>query len=147
MPTFVYNKAKHNIAVAQLNLATADLRMLLLRAVTTADPDHAFVANVLGTNATEADATNYVRKTLAGEAVAQNNTNDRAEATFTSPTWAALGGAVNNTIVAAVLFAFVGTGADATENYPVSFFDIPDTATNGGDFTLTVGATGAIHIT
>ena len=127
MADLVTNKCKYELFTGDANLDAADLRMLLLK---TAAPtvDTNFVADIV---ANELTVGGYARQTLAGETVTEDDTNDFAYLDATDPVWAAL--VAGETIIGAVLFR--QTGADATA--PVyTFYDVTDTPTNGGDFTL-----------
>lgn len=74
--------------------------------------DRATIAAVVA-NSTEANATNYARKTAITATVTVDNTLDRVGVDIPDQTWTALGGATNNTLVKAVVFYDEG-GTDAT---------------------------------
>jgi hypothetical protein len=92
----------------------------------------------------EADATNYVRKVLATPTATIDDADNRVDYDSADLTWTALGGASNNTIIAAVLYDNT-TGADSTRRL-IAFIDFPDTATNGGDFVLQWAATATLRV-
>lgn len=88
---------------------------------------------------TEADATNYARKTGLTGTITVDNTNDRVDVDLPDQTWTALGGALNNSIVKAVV-AYQEAAADASR-IPLSHHDFVIT-TDGSDVTLQVNAAG-----
>lgn len=126
------------------------LKMMLLNALsnTPDNPDHAFVnALTAGTN-DEFDDTGYTggfggagRKTIASQAFTYDATDNRCEFTFSNITWTALGGA--QTVVGSVLIREI---TDDTASPVFFFWDTADVVTNAQDFTLTVGAQGAVHV-
>lgn len=147
MASLTYTQSLVNGMQGGAALVAGDVRCLLLKATDAAGQSrtHATVAAVLAAGANvEADATNYVRKVLATKAVTKDDTNHRAEYSFDDIVFAALGGTLDNTIVAVLLYLHVTNDADSI---PISFHDIADTATDGTDFTLQVGADGAVHWT
>lgn len=129
----VYNVAKKRLADGDLDLnLPADLRMLLLQSSgpPVFNADHATITAVLGDAAnTEVSVGGYSRQALTGEITAQDDTNDRMEASANKVTFAAL--AAGQTIGAAVLYD-EGGGTDGTR-YPIAYYELTDTATNGGD--------------
>ncbi len=84
----IYNKAKADLFAALINLANGGhtLKMVLCSGS---------VPNIDGTvtlaDLTQISATNYVVKTLAAQAVTQDDTNDRAKFDGDNITWTALG--------------------------------------------------------
>jgi hypothetical protein len=133
LATFVTNKAKEQLLNATLDLDTNTIKIALFKTDPTATADMNFMSELTpGTN--ECDATNYVRKTVT-LAAAENDTDDKAYLTISGNlTWTALGGASNNTVVAAALMKDAG-GADSA-NLFIAWLDITNTPTNGGDFIL-----------
>lgn len=107
--------------------------------------DQATLAAVLAGGSTEADFTNYARKTLTnvdiGPSVA-DNTNDRREADIADQTWTAAGGASNNSLVKLLVCYDANTGAGTdTDIVPLTAHDFVIT-TNGGDITAQINAAG-----
>jgi hypothetical protein len=100
----------------------------------------------------EITATNYTRgwggagrKTVT-VTIAEQDANDRAVVIIADVTWTALGGATNDTVVAAVLIK--EGGANDTTSRLIAYFDITDTPTNGSDLTLDFdGTNGNIQFT
>lgn len=142
--SFVFTKAKEKFAKGEINLSSADMRMLIVMTNTTAhtSEDATTISGI--TTLDEFDGSGYARKTLAGEAVAIDNANDRAEFTFTAPVWTALGAGTRQA-KAAILFLFVTNDSDSV---PVAYIDtspaFPFTAT-GVDVTLTPNTEGCLQ--
>lgn len=140
MATIVYNGAKYRFMRGELALHTHDIRCMLLESVTTTpdNPDHEFVADIV---ADEHSDGSYARVACTGETVSQNDSADRAEFDIDNPVFSALSG---NTVTAAVLYRHVTNDADSPL---ISYHDFGDTTPDGTDFTLVVGASGAVHLT
>jgi hypothetical protein len=130
MTTTVFNVAKKT----DYNWATADIRVLVLGGASVPagchNPDLATVAAVLGiSGANELNATNYTRKTST-RTDTTDNTNDRAnQATSATITWAALGGAVNDTMRALLWYI---EGANDAARIPLCLADLTATLTTNG---------------
>jgi hypothetical protein len=140
MASYVYNRAKQQIAAGTMNLDTDLLKVLLVTAEA-GSVDSDFVSTVA---TSEAVPTNYTRKTANIYNVAESDASDRAEVLISDITWTSLGGAVNSTIVGAILYKSEGAG-DAASTV-ICFWDITDTPTNGGDFTLQMSNDGNIRL-
>ena len=130
------NRAKG--AAHQLAISNGTAFQVLLLKAAEADAalvDHLNVSVMLAAAGnTEADFTNYARKTGITVTPTIDNANEKVTITVPDQTWTAAGGAVNNTLVKAVLC--VQTGADDTTLIPISYHDWPRT-TDGSDLTLT----------
>lgn len=102
--------------------------------------DRATVAAILGAS-TEADFTNYVRKTGLTGTVTVDTANNRIDvALAASPvTWTSAGGASNNTLAKLIVFYDDG-GTDATR-IPISGLDCVVT-TDGNNLVVTFNASG-----
>lgn len=142
MASLVYNSAKRDLINGTIDLDTHDIRVALVKSTYTESAAHDFMDDVV---ATEADATNYVRKALANEAVAVDAGNNRAEFDADDVVWTSLGGATNNTIKGAVVYKHVG-GTDSA-NPLICFIDFPsDITTDGNNLTLTFNAEGILQL-
>jgi hypothetical protein len=149
MASVAYNSYKLNMLEGVFNIETVSgVKMILLDdlATTPDNPDHDFVNDIA---ASEFADTGYTggfagagRKTLASRAATVNLTDNRSEFDFDNITWTTLGGTA--TAVFAVMVREITN--DAASNL-ISAHDIADTVTNGTDFTLTIGTTGAFHVT
>lgn len=94
---------------------------------------------------TEADFTNYARKTLTDTDIvssAVDDTNNRREADLPDQTWSSAGGAANNSLVKLLVCYDADTGAGTDANIvPLVALDFVIT-TNGGDITAQFDAAG-----
>ncbi|MFQ5776333.1 MAG: hypothetical protein ACE5GS_17580 [Kiloniellaceae bacterium] len=94
---------------------------------------------------TEADFTNYARKTLTDVDIVASvvdDVNNRREADIPDQTWTAAGGAVNNTLKKLLICYDADTGVGTDANIvPLCHYDFAIT-TNGGDLTAQVAAAG-----
>jgi len=88
---------------------------------------------------TEADFTNYARKTGLTGTVTVDNTNDRVDVDVPDPTWTSAGGATNNTLTKLVT-AYEESAADSGR-VPLTHHDFGAT-TDGSDLTAQVNAAG-----
>lgn len=141
MADLVFNIAKG--AIAEKIRDGANLGILIMKAKE-ADAtlvDRATITALLAAAGnTEADATNYVRKTVSNGSVTLtvDNVNDRVDVDIPDQTWTVLGGATNNTTVKLVIYE--DTGADATR-VPLVALDFAIT-TDGTDVTAVIAAAG-----
>ena len=148
----VFNAAKgrinelHNRVVSNDPVNSALIIVLLKTAAAYAvNVDFDTLADVLAGGNTEADFTNYTRKTLTDAALsssAVDDTNDRREADIPDQTWTAAGGATNNTL-AKLLICYDSdtTGGTDANIVPLTAHDFVVT-TNGGDLTAQIAAAG-----
>ena len=88
---------------------------------------------------TEADFTNYARKTGLTGVRTQDDTNNRVDLDVPDQTWTAAGGASNNTLTKLIVF-YENAAADATR-LPLTHHDFAVT-TDGSDLTAQVDAAG-----
>jgi hypothetical protein len=154
MASFVYNKAVADILTGTIDLDSNTLKVMLVNSTYTPSKDDDVVDAGGASDALDAEivATNYAggwggagRKT-ATVTITEQDANDRAVVKFSDLTWTALGGAANDTVVAAILIK--EGGADDTTSRLICYWDITDTPTNGSDFTLDFDATdGNIRFT
>jgi hypothetical protein len=75
-------------------------------------------------------------QTLASKTKTKDTTNDREVFSAAALTWTAVAG--GSTVGNVAIFKFVTNDAGST---PIAVIDVADTATNGGDLTLTPDAT------
>jgi hypothetical protein len=135
--TFFYNVGMNYLANADLDLATADTRVLLLTVDddgnATTQKSRATVAAILASAATEATGlANYAREALASQSVDTDETSNEVEWSADDVTWTALG--TDETLNAAIVYLHVG--ADSA-NIPICHYSggFPVDA-NGEDFHL-----------
>lgn len=88
---------------------------------------------------TEADFTNYARKTGLTGTITVDDTNDRVDLDIPDQTFTSAGGASNNTLTKAVV-AYEESAADSGR-IPLSHHDVSVT-TDGSDLTLQMAAAG-----
>jgi len=91
---------------------------------------------------TEADFTNYARKTSLTGTLSTDDAGNTRSIDFSDLTWTSAGGASNNTLVKAVLFYDEG-GTDSTR-IPIAHYDFAVT-TDGSDLTLSWNSSGAVQ--
>lgn len=144
MADFVYNVAAKRAMDGNLDLdSPVDLRVLLL-GTDAEDRDHANLAAIITAGAVESTNTGYSRQALAGDATAQDDTNDRAEYDATDPVFSSIANDGTGNIVAAIVYLYVdGTNAN---DIPIAHYDTNFPVTpNGSDITLQINAEGLIQ--
>jgi hypothetical protein len=136
----VFNIAKGAVA-EKIRDSAAVCGMLLLKAneAEATLRDRATVAAVLSNGNTEADFTNYARKTGLTGSITVDNTNDRVDVDIPDQTWSTAGGASNNTLTKLIVF-YEEAAADATR-IPLTHHDFAAT-TDGSDLTAQVNSAG-----
>lgn len=140
MADFVFNIAKGAVA-EKIRDGASNVLILLLKA-SEADAtfkDRDTVADILANGGTEADFTNYARKTGLTGTITVDDTNDRVDADLPDQTWASAGGASNNTLTDLVT-AYQESAADSGR-IPLTCHDFPE-VTSGSDITAQVNAAG-----
>jgi hypothetical protein len=145
MASFVYDHAMADMVSGLIDLDSDVLKVMLVNGSYTPNKDDQFIGSGVGSpHAAEIVATNYAggfggagRKT-ATVTISDDTANDRAIAVFGNLTWTALGGAANDTVVGAILVKEITN--DAASKL-IAYWDITDTPTNGGNFTLTMDGT------
>lgn len=123
---------------------TTSLLILLLK-VAEADAtliDYDTVAAVLAGANTEADFTNYARKTGITGTLTVDDTNNRVDLDIPDQTWTSAGGASNNTLVKLIL-AYEESAADSGR-VPLAHYDFAVT-TDGSDLTAQANAAGVLR--
>lgn len=113
---------------ALVDIATADLRWLLLKGTGyTFSPDHDTVAALTpGTN--EVSVAGYARQTLTGGTRTVDDANDRVTYTADDPDFGTLD--PGETVTATVLYRHVTNDSDSV---PVAYFNFSGVATNALD--------------
>lgn len=128
----VFNKARVSLASGGINLATADVRALLVTSAYAPNLDtHQYLSSIAGTEVTTNGA---ARVALANKVLSQDDINDRAKFTCDPIEF---GPAVGGSITAMRMILYIHTGNDATAPLIGSIL-LDDTA--GG--TNTVAAIG-----
>lgn len=137
MASLVFDAASDGIAKLNIDWILNDIRVLLLQGAGTPLKANATVGAVLAeASISECNATDYVRKALAGMSI--TTTGNKTLFDATNPVWTTLGGATNNTITWAVIYDHV---FDDTDSIPLCAIDTNELTTNGGQVTLTKDAT------
>lgn len=136
----VFNIAKGAFAEKFRDSAANGL-ILLLKVNETAATlvDYDTVALMLAGSNTEANFTNYARKTGLTGTITVDDTNDRVDVDIPDQTWTAAGGGTNNTLTKAIV-AYQESAADSGR-IPLTHHDFTPT-TDGSDLTLVVNASG-----
>lgn len=140
---FIYNNFKETVMMELFNLANgADTVELTLHEGYSPDIDaHDQWADV---SATENSGSGYSAggETIANQAVAQDDANDRGQFDADNVTWSSCG-PLNTAIPShAILWDNSSAGDEL-----ICYWVLGVTATNGGDYTLAFGATGIILLT
>lgn len=136
----VSNILKRKLADGDVDLATADIRSLLVDNTHVPDPDVDFVTSIVGD---EIAGASYARKTLANKAVTRDDANDFTKITGDDRVWV---GADFGSPEYEVFFVQV---TDDTDSYIGWYSLIRDSGgaaitTNGGDLTLTQHPTNGL---
>lgn len=145
---FVFNIAKGRIAYYGGLPATNDALILVLFKAASLAADSSLkdldTLTAIKAVATEADFTNYARKTLASVTVTVDDTNDRVDIDCADVVYTSAGGAANNTMGKAVICydpdTTTGTDADLV---PLGAYTY-DGTTDGSTITLTMATNGPL---
>jgi len=128
----VYNRAKYLLLDGALDLpTTADLRVLLVKSTYTFDADHNFIDPGVTTGSQEISVAGYARQPLTGEVIVEDDANDFAYLDADDPVFASL--VAGQTVGGAILYKY--NVADTAAEL-IAFYDLADTATNGGNITV-----------
>lgn len=130
------NRAKKMYGNGEIVPGTTDIRMGLLKtlAAHTNVPDLNFVSEMEAhADFAELTAGGYARQALAGEAITEDDTNDRANIDSSDVAFGAI--SAGETIVGAFIFK---EGASDAARELLSIHDLASTPTNGGSITVTV---------
>lgn len=132
MASAIPNSAKANLLNGTIDLDTDDIRARLCMTNTTCDTQVDAINNLAAyTTIDPCDSTGYADVALTSEAVAADDTNDRAEFDATDVSFTGLGGDATRAIQGVLIYKYVdGTNAN---DLPIAFIDftadIPTTAT------------------
>jgi hypothetical protein len=137
---FAFNIAKGR--PVQQTISDATKFGILLLKVAEADAtliDYATVAAILAGANTEANFTNYARKTSITATATVDNANDRTDIDVPDQTFASAGGATNNNLVKLIVFYEVS--ASDAGRVPISAHDFVAT-TDGNDLVAVIATAG-----
>ena len=143
MTDFVFNIAK-GAFIEKFRDGAANGLILLLK-VSEADDtmnNHDTVAALLAGANTEANFTNYARKTGITGTITVDDTNNRVDLDIPDQTWSSAGGGTNNTLTD-LIFGYEEAAADATR-IPLSCHDFAAT-TDGSNLTAQINASGIMR--
>lgn len=141
MADFIFNIAKGAFA-EKIRDGASNIGVILLKAneAESTLKDRADLSALLGAAGnTEANFTNYARKTGITGTVTVDNVNDRVDCDIPDQTWAVAGGATNNTLTKLIVYYDEG-GTDGTR-IPLAGLDFAPT-TDGSDITAQINAAG-----
>lgn len=139
-----------NISLGRVAEKVADdatkIGILLLKVVEADSTlrDYDTVAAILAGSNTEANFTNYARKTSITGTVTVDDTNNWVDVDVPDQTWTVAGGATNNSIVKLVTF-YEDAAADATR-IPLTLHSF-DVTTDGSDLLAQIASTGIFRAT
>lgn len=141
MDNGVFNVAKGKLAQWAVDHPNSFGILLLKEVEAEGDlENHADLASLLAASGnTEADFTNYTRKTGLAVTSTVDQANDETYVDISDVTWADAGGIADNNLVCLVVFRDEG-GTDSTR-YPVTFHDFP-VGTGGGDLSAVIQDNG-----
>lgn len=136
----VFNIAK-GAFVEKIRDGASAIGILLLKVNETESAliDRATVAAILAASNTEANFTNYARKTSITGTITVDNTNDRVDVDIPDQTWTTAGGATNNSLTKLITY-YEESGADSGR-VPLTHHDFVVT-TDTSDVTAQVNAAG-----
>lgn len=146
MSDFVFNIAKGAVAEKIRDSGSA-CGMLLLKAAEADDTlkDYDALDTLLGAAGnTEADFTNYARKTGLTGTITVDDVNNRVDVDIPDQTWTSAGGASNNTLTDLIVY-YQESAADSGR-IPLTNHDFAAT-TDGSDLTAQVNASGFFRAT
>jgi len=139
MASGVYTKGLFGLMNGDIDLTGGDIRALLVDDAYTFDRTHNFVSDVV---AAEYSGTNYARKTLASEALTEDDTNHWVKFASENQVWTALG--ANASAGRGIVF-YLYNAADGSALL-ICFCQFTDTNGNGGDFTVACPTNGWFYI-
>lgn len=116
---FIYKKAYEKFMQGELDLATDDIRIMLVMSSTTADTEEEeeFIDDF--TTLDELDSANYARKICTSKAVTEDLPNDRTYFTSDGVTWSTLNPATRQ-VAGMIVFKLVN---DDTDSIPIAYLD------------------------
>ena len=140
MADFVFNISKG--AFVEKVRDSASVVGLMALKVSEADDtlkDYDTLAALLAGSNTEADFTNYARKTALTGSITVDDTNNRVDVDLADQTFSSAGGATNNTLTDVIVF-YEESAADSGR-IPMTCHDFAVT-TDGSDITVQFNASG-----
>ena len=147
MANQVFNIAKGRAAYYSTLPAANDALIVLLLTTTGIEADDTLnnydeLQALLAAANTEADFTNYARKSITSVTVTVDDTNNWVDADFADQTWTAAGGGTNNTLAKLLICYDPDTTAgDDSTVIPLTHHDFSVT-TDGSDLVAQLAAAG-----
>jgi hypothetical protein len=148
MASITTNKLRTLLLNAGIDLLSNTIKVMLVQASYTPDPDHNYVNSITAATSKEISGTGYAagfggsgRKTLASKTVTQDDTNDVAYFDALDVTWTAIDA---GTVGFAAIIKEVTTDSDSPLLCVVDVS--PDVPTNGGDYTIQWAALGIFKV-
>jgi hypothetical protein len=139
-----YNKGKYQVLSGGVDLNSDTIKVILVTTSYTFDVDHNFISDV---SSNELSVSGYTggfsgsgRKTLSGKSFTEDDSSNLAYFDATDLVWSALG--TGATIGGAILVKEVTNDGDSPL---IAYMDLTDTATNGGDITVSWNASGLLR--
>ena len=136
MASFVYNRGARDLSTptsgTDIEWASDTIRARLVASSVTPNKDD---TSMTGYTAIGTD------QTLGSKTFTEDTTNDRIVYDAENPVWTAVAG--GSTVGFVVIYKFVTNDASST---PICCIDVADTATNGGDITVTFDAAGIFYL-
>lgn len=131
MAYFVYNEGAESLLDGSINWASDTIKARLVASSATPDKDDTDLAT--GYTAIGTD------QTLGSKTRTKDTTNDRIVYDAANPTWTAVAG--GSTIGWCIVYK-----DDGGDGVPIAALDIDNTATNGGDISVTFSADGIFYL-
>jgi len=138
--TGAYNVAKFQLATKQLDLSSADLRVLLVASGYVFNPDHRVVSDITS----ELSGTGYLRQQLQTISVVEDDVNNVVTFDAADMLWAGAnftGGAVD----AAIIY-IESSNTDSLRQLVCSVNLNPKITTAGSNYTVSWGANGILRL-
>lgn len=139
----VYNDFKEQLLKKTHDLVNDTIKVTLHTGYTPNIDSHQVWADVSSTEYGSGSGYTAGGQALAGKAVAQDNTNDRASFDATDLTWSSLGPLSPATPSHAIIWN--DTPASPADPL-ICYIELGSTATNGGDYTLQWHANGILLV-
>lgn len=140
MASFMYNCGPKAILDAALAGTALDLKAKLVMTNTTVDTENDAIDRLSDfTTLDTHDGLGYVEKTLASITTSQDDANNRSVLDCADIVWSSLG--TGSRSIEGVIVYHEISASDANR-VPILFLDTSNVASNGGDITLAINASG-----
>lgn len=129
MANLNYNEGILSIINRNIDFAADTIKAMLVSSTYTPNKDDQFID--AGGASDAVDARIGTDQTLGSKAIAKDTASDFVYLDAADPTWTAVAG--GSTVAGAVVYKDTGT---PTTSKSITYLDLTDTATNGGDITV-----------